>query len=64
MPKNEVKNLRDKMEKTLEFLRGEYLAIRTGRAHPGLVSDIKVDYYGNLTPSNKWLISPFLKVVK
>lgn len=50
MPKTEVKNLKEKMEKTLEFLRGEYLAIRTGRAHPGLVSDIKVDYYGNLTP--------------
>ena len=70
MPKNEVKNLRDKMEKTLEFLRGEYLAIRTGRAHPGLVSDIKVDYYGNLTPlkqmanitipeSRKIMIAPF-----
>ncbi len=50
MPKAEVKSLKEKMEKTLEFLRGEYLAIRTGRAHPGLVSDIRVDYYGNLTP--------------
>lgn len=70
MPKTEVKNLRDKMEKALEFLRGEYLAIRTGRAHPGLVSDIKVDYYGNLTPlkqmanitipeSRKIMIAPF-----
>lgn len=70
MPKTEVKNLREKMEKALEFLRGEYLAIRTGRAHPGLVSDIKADYYGNLTPlkqmanitvpeSRKILISPF-----
>jgi len=26
------------------------LAIRTGRAHPGLVSDIKADYYGTPTP--------------
>lgn len=70
MPKNEIKNLRDKMEKTLEFLRIEYLGIRTGRAHPGLVSDIKVDYYGNLTPmkqmanvtipeSRKIMITPF-----
>jgi len=47
---NEIKQLREKMEKTLEFLRGEYLVIRTGRAHPGLVSDIKADYYGNPTP--------------
>ena len=70
MPKTEIKNLREKMEKTLEFLRGEYLAIRTGRAHPGLVSDIKADYYGTPTPlkqianvtipeGRKILISPF-----
>ena len=50
MPNTEIKPLREKMDKALEFLRGEYLAIRTGRAHPGLVADIKADYYGNLTP--------------
>ena len=73
MPKtetNEIKQLREKMDKALEFLRGEYLAIRTGRAHPGLVSDIKADYYGTPTPlkqlanvtipeSRKIMISPF-----
>jgi ribosome recycling factor len=70
MPKAVVKNLREKMDKALEFLRGEYLAIRTGRAHPGLVSDIKVDYYGSQTPlkqvanitipeGRKILIAPF-----
>jgi len=67
---NEIKQLREKMDKALDFLRGEYLAIRTGRAHPGLVSDIKADYYGTLTPlkqlanitipeGRKILISPF-----
>ena len=50
MPKNELKQLREKMEKSLTFLQGEYLSIRTGRAHPGLVSDVKVDYYGASTP--------------
>ena len=53
MPKteiNEIKQLREKMDKALDFLRAEYLAIRTGRAHPGLVSDIRADYYGNSTP--------------
>jgi ribosome recycling factor len=70
MPKAVVKNLREKMDKALEFLRGEYLAIRTGRAHPGLVSDIKADYYGSQTPlkqianitipeGRKILIAPF-----
>jgi len=72
MPKAEIKLMNDKMEKTIEFLKTEYVAIRTGRAHPGLVSDIKVDYYGNLTPikqmatitipeSRKILIAPFDK---
>jgi len=50
MPKEELKVLRDRMEKVIEHLKGEFLAIRTGRAHPGLVSDIKVDYYGAPTP--------------
>jgi ribosome recycling factor len=70
MAKTEIKNLRGKMDKTLEFLRGEYLAIRTGRAHPGLVSEIKADYYGTATPlkqmanitipeGRKILIAPF-----
>ena len=50
MPKDELKELRENMEKAITFLQGEYLSIRTGRAHPGLVSDIKVDYYGTPTP--------------
>ncbi len=50
MPKEELKVLRERMEKVIEHLKGEFLAIRTGRAHPGLVSDIKVDYYGAPTP--------------
>jgi ribosome recycling factor len=37
-------------EKTLEFLKGTLQGIRTGRAHPALVEDIKVDYFGTPTP--------------
>ena len=37
------------MDKAITFLQNEYLSIRTGRAHPGLVSDIKADYYGTPT---------------
>ncbi|PIE53867.1 MAG: ribosome recycling factor [Dethiosulfovibrio peptidovorans] len=43
-------NLEKKMEKAVEHLKGEFVGIRTGRAHPGLISDIKVDYYGSSTP--------------
>lgn len=50
MPKDELKALRENMDKAIAFLQGEYLSIRTGRAHPGLVSEIKVDYYGTPTP--------------
>jgi len=35
-----------KMGKTIEALKRELAAIRTGRASPGLVEHIKVDYYG------------------
>ena len=41
--------LRGNMDKAIAFLQSEYLSIRTGRAHPGLVSDIKADYYGTPT---------------
>ena len=50
MPKDELSELKENMDKAIAFLQNEYLSIRTGRAHPGLVSDIKVDYYGNPTP--------------
>ena len=50
MPKDELAGLKENMDKAIAFLQNEYLSIRTGRAHPGLVSDIKVDYYGTPTP--------------
>ncbi len=50
MAVDELAELRANMDKAIAFLQSEYLSIRTGRAHPGLVSDIKVDYYGNPTP--------------
>ena len=49
MPKDELAALKENMDKAISFLQGEFLSIRTGRAHPGLVSDIKADYYGTPT---------------
>ncbi|MBQ7154894.1 MAG: ribosome recycling factor [Synergistaceae bacterium] len=49
MPKDELAALKENMDKAIAFLQNEYLSIRTGRAHPGLVSDIKADYYGTPT---------------
>lgn len=37
------------MEKAIEYLKHEFRGIRTGRASPGLVEFLKVDYYGSQT---------------
>ena len=50
MPKEAIKTMSEKMEKVIEHLKEEFISIRTGRAHPGLVNDIRVDYYGSQTP--------------
>src|SRR4030042_2362448 len=47
---NEAK---DRMTKAVEALRRELATIRTGRAHPGLVEHLRVDYYGVPTPLNQ-----------
>lgn len=39
----------DKMEKALDHLGQVFRGIRTGRASPGLVENIRVDYYGAMT---------------
>jgi ribosome recycling factor len=38
------------MHKAVEALRAELATVRTGRASPGLVEHLKVDYYGTPTP--------------
>ncbi|MSR56443.1 MAG: ribosome recycling factor [Planctomycetaceae bacterium] len=40
----------ERMEKAAEVLHGQLQGIRTGRATPGLVDSIRVDYYGSQTP--------------
>ena len=44
------KNTEQKMKKTLEALKNDLGKVRTGRAHPGLLDHIMVDYYGAQTP--------------
>jgi ribosome recycling factor len=39
----------EQMEKTVEHLRHELRGVRTGRASPALVENVKVDYYGSPT---------------
>lgn len=39
-----------KMGKSIEALKGELQKIRTGRAHPGILDQVHVDYYGSPVP--------------
>ncbi len=48
-----VKNMKEKMEKTLDVLHSEYAALRAGRANPAILEKITVDYYGVPTPVNQ-----------
>jgi ribosome recycling factor len=44
------KDAETRMKKAIDSLNQELARMRTGRAHPGLVEHVKVDYYGNATP--------------
>jgi len=44
------KNLRQRMDKSIESLKDEFKKIRSGRANAGLVEGLMVDYYGSKTP--------------
>ncbi len=45
----DLNDLKKKLENSLEFFREELKAIRTGRATPYLVEDLKVNYYNTQT---------------
>ena len=44
------KNTEAKMARTLEAFRNELQKIRTGRAHPGILDQVQVDYHGSMLP--------------
>lgn len=44
------KTAEHKMGKSLEALKADLHKIRTGRAHPGLLDQVHVDYYGSAVP--------------
>jgi ribosome recycling factor len=41
---------KQRMEKSIVALKGQFSKIRTGRAHPSLLDSIMVPYYGTPTP--------------
>jgi ribosome recycling factor len=44
------KNAESKMGKSIEAFKNELHKIRTGRAHPGILDQVQVDYYGSMVP--------------
>ena len=44
------KDTAERMEKTLDTLRGDFGGLRAGRAHASLLDNIMVEAYGNLSP--------------
>ena len=47
---NIKKDAETRMAKSVETLKTDLGKIRTGRAHPGLLEHVRVDYYGNKSP--------------
>jgi ribosome recycling factor len=47
------KDLKQRMQKSLDALKHDMSKLRTGRAHPSLLQDLKVPYYGTDTPLNQ-----------
>lgn len=48
-----LKDLHDRIAKTLEDLKRELSNVRTGRANLHLLDGVRVDYYGTATPLNQ-----------
>ena len=49
MIKDVIQQTENKMKKVLESVSREFAEVRTGRAHPGLMEGLHVDYYGTMT---------------
>ena len=47
------KQIVEKMEKSFSIVSDEFANIKTGRASPALIEDLKVEYYGTKTPLNQ-----------
>jgi ribosome recycling factor len=50
MTQKAIQEAEARMQKSIEAFKHEISKLRTGRAHPSLLEQIRVDYYGNATP--------------
>ena len=48
-----VLDAKERMNKSIESLKGTLSTLRTGKASPAVLSNLEIDYYGSLTPVNQ-----------
>jgi ribosome recycling factor len=48
-----IKETKDQMDKAIDALKKNLSTIRTGRASPTMLDNVRVDYYGTPTPLNQ-----------
>jgi len=48
-----IETTKELMDESIKYLEKELLNIRAGKANPNMLSSIKVEYYGVLTPLNQ-----------
>lgn len=48
-----IADAKQRMQKAIEATKHEFASLRTGRASPALLEQIRVDYYGTPTPINQ-----------
>ncbi len=73
--KEQIKNTKEKMQKTITSLEREFTSIRAGRANPNILDKVSAEYWGVPTPINQMasisvaearilVIQPFEKTAK
>lgn len=53
MNNTQIKDAKQRMDKSVEAFRSEISKIRTGKATTALLDGVKVDYYGTMSPLNQ-----------
>ena len=49
----DYKNIKDRMEKSIDAFAQKLSEVRAGRANPAILNKVKIDYYGTPTPINQ-----------
>jgi ribosome recycling factor len=53
IPKPLLTHIETQMQKTIDRMKADFSTLRTGRASAALLENIRVEYYGTLTPLNQ-----------